>query len=147
VSGVDPPDGILGRIAAPPPDTSIPASPVDVLLVDADDEFRARVARLLRRNAHTVVEAGSPVEAADAVGRGCAPRLLVVGLEPSTPAGREDLAALRTLGPCTGAALVALCRTEADVPPGLRPTLSLLKPVEATELVEAVRRLCGSAGP
>jgi hypothetical protein len=57
VTGADRPDGILGRIAAPSVDTSVPAGPVDVLLVDADEGFRAHVTRLLRRNAHTVVEA------------------------------------------------------------------------------------------
>jgi DNA-binding NarL/FixJ family response regulator len=145
VSGDERPAGILGRIGAQGPDTSVPASPVDVLLVDADGEFRAGVARLLRRNAHTVVEVGGAEEGIEAVRGGCAPRLLVVGLEPPAAAAREALAALRALGPCAGVALLVLCRTEADVPAGLRPSTTLLKPVEATELVEAVRRLCGSA--
>lgn len=141
------PEGILGRIAPPPPDRSAPASPVDVLLVDDDGEFRARVARLLRRNAHTVVEVASPGEGADAVERGCAPRLLLVGVERPAAAGREALVALRALPACAGVALVALCRQEGDVPAGLRASVTLLKPVEATELVEAVRRLCGGAPP
>jgi CheY-like chemotaxis protein len=141
------PEGILGRITPPPPDRSAPASPVDVLLVDDDDEFRARVARLLRRNAHTVVEVASPGEGAEAVRGGCAPRLLVVGVERPTSALREAFAELRALPPCAGVALVALCRQEGDVPVGLRASVTLLKPVEATELVEAVRRLCGSVPP
>jgi CheY-like chemotaxis protein len=119
---------------------------VDVLLLDADAEFRDRVARLLRRNAYTVVEVDSAKEAGEAVRRGCAPRLLVVGLERPAHAERVALLALRDLPACTAAALLALCRYEAEVPAGLRPTVTLLKPVEAFELVEAVRRLCGSLG-
>jgi hypothetical protein len=32
------------------------------------------------------------------------------------------------------------------VVPGLRPAARLLKPIEAAELVEAVRRWCGTLG-
>jgi CheY-like chemotaxis protein len=146
VSEEDRPSGILGRLTPPPPDRSVPASPVDVLLVDADGEFRSRVARLLRRNAHTVVEVASSGEAGEALRGGCAPRLLVVGLERPTASEREGLSALREDPICAGAPLLLLCRKEADAPAALRPAATLLKPVEASELVDAVRRLCGSLG-
>ncbi len=142
-----PSGGILGRIVAPPPEQGVPASPVDVLLVDGDAAFRGRVAALLRRNAHTVVEVASAVEGLEAVRRGCAPRLLVVGLEGISPDGRGDLAALRDDPACAGASLLAVTRIGGDSPPGLRPTATLFKPLDAQELVEAVRRLCGTLGP
>jgi CheY-like chemotaxis protein len=146
VSEEDRPAGILGRLTPPPPDRTPPASPVDVLLVDGDGEFRARLARLLRRNAHTVVEVASPDEAVAATRGGCTPRLLVVGIEQPPPGDREALASLRAEPACAGAPLLLLCRAEGDAPAMLRPTATLLKPVDASELVDAVRRLCGSLG-
>jgi CheY-like chemotaxis protein len=144
VSEEDRPSGILGRLTPEPPDRSAPASPVDVLLVDVDGEFRARVAKLLRRNAHTVVEVASPGEASAALRAGCAPRLLVVGVERPSSAERDALETLRADPACAESPLLLLCRTERDAPAALRPAATLLKPVEATELVDAVRRLCGS---
>jgi len=142
----DPPGGILGRIVAPAPEEEAVASPVDVLLVDGDDTFRARVAALLRRNAYTVVEAASAGEGLRSVRRGCAPRLLVAGLEGISGQDRGDLAALREAPACTGAPLLALTRVGGDAPAALRPAAVLYKPLDAQELVEAVRRLCGTLG-
>lgn len=141
-----PPEGILGRIVAPAPEQEPVASPVDVLLVERDEAFRARVAALLRRNAHTVVEVASAGAGLQAVRRGCAPRLLVVGLEAISREERDDLAALRDDPACAGASLLALTRVGGDAPPALRPTATLHKPVDAQELVAAVRRLCGTLG-
>jgi CheY-like chemotaxis protein len=140
------PDGILGRIVAPAPEQEDVASPVDVLLVDGDDAFRARVAALLRRNAHTVVEVASAGAGIQAVRRGCAPRLLVAGLEGIPGEERGDLAALRDEPACAGASLLALTRVGGEAPQVLRPTAILFKPLDAQELVEAVRRLCGTLG-
>jgi CheY-like chemotaxis protein len=140
------PGGILGRIVGPAPEQEAVASPVDVLLVDGDDAFRARVAALLRRNAHTVVEVASAGAGLQAVRRGCAPRLLVAGIEGIPGEERGDLAALRDDPACAGASLLALTRVGGDAPPGSRPTAVLYKPLDAQELVEAVRRLCGTLG-
>jgi CheY-like chemotaxis protein len=142
----DPAGGILGRITAPAPEEEVLASPVDVLLVDGDAVFRARVAALLRRNAHTVVEVASAAEGLQAVRRGCAPRLLVAGVEGISREERADLAALRDEPACAGASLLALTRIGGDAPPALSPTATLFKPLDAQELVEAVRRLCGTLG-
>ncbi len=138
--------GILGRIAAPPPESAAPASSVDVLIVDADAVLRAKVAGLLRRNSHTVVEAESAAAAADAVRCGCTPRLLVLDLEGASHAERSALAALPREPACAGAPVLVLSRIGNEEPPGLRPAVSLLKPVDAAELVDAVRRLCGTLG-
>ncbi len=138
--------GILGRIAPPPPERSVPASSVDVLLVNADADFRAKMAGLLRRNSHTVIEAGSAAEASDAVRNGCTPRLLILDLEGATGDERSALAALPQEPACAGAPVLVLSRVGNEEPPGLRPAVSLLKPVEASELVDAVRRLCGTLG-
>jgi hypothetical protein len=146
VSEEAPSGGILGRIVAPAPEQGVPASPVDVLLVDVDEPFRARVAALLRRNAHTVVEVASAGEGLQAVRRGCAPRLLIAGIEGNSPEERGDLTALRDDPACAGASLLALTRIGGNTPPGLRPAATLFKPLDAQELVEAVRRLCGTLG-
>jgi len=138
--------GILGRIAPPPPDRAVPASSVDVLLVNADGDFRAKMAALLRRNSHTVIEAGSAADAASAVRSGCTPRLLLLDLEGASVAERSALAALPQEPACAGAPVLVLSRIGNEEPPGLRPAVSLLKPVEASELVDAVRRLCGTLG-
>lgn len=139
--------GILGRISAPPADSTeaaVPSSPVDVLLVVAEGEVRRKVAGLLRRAAHTVFEAESAATATEAVRLGCAPRLLLVDLEGTTP---EERATLSVLGrdPAGGGALVAiLSRAGNEELPGMRPAGRVLKPVDAAELVEMVRRLCGT---
>jgi CheY-like chemotaxis protein len=146
VSEDDRTGGILGRIAAPTPERTVPASSVDVLLVDADAELRARMAALLRRNSHTVVEADSAAAASAAVRSGCAPRLLVLDLDGASRAERSALAALPQEPACEGAPVLVLSRNGNEAPPGLQPVVSLLKPVEASELVDAVRRLCGTLG-
>jgi CheY-like chemotaxis protein len=146
VTDGDPSGGILGRIVAPAPEEEAVASPVDVLLVDPDDDFRGRVAALLRRNAHTVVEVASAGAGLQVVRRGCAPRLLVAGLEGVSGEERADLAALRDDPACAGVPLLALARIGGDPPTGTRPTAVLYKPLDAQELVEAVRRLCGTLG-
>ena len=142
--------GVLGRISGPAPGptpgkTAL-ASPVDVLLASADAVVRGRMAGVLRRSAHTVVEAGSADEAVEAVQQGCAPRLLLLDLEGASPADRRAFASLRQDPACTGAPVVVLSRVGNDEAPGLAPEVSLLKPVDAAELVEAVRRLCGTLG-
>lgn len=138
--------GILGRIAAPPPERDVPASPIDVLLVDADPGFRARMADLLRRSSHTVVEAESAIGAADVVRGGCTPRLLVLDLEGVSRAERSAMAALPQEPACAGVPVLVLSRADNEHLPGLAPAESLLKPVDAAELVAAVRRLCGTLG-
>ena len=142
--------GVLGRISGsaqdPAPEKTALASPVDVLLASADDVVRGRMAGVLRRSAHTVVEAESAAEAVEAVRQGCAPRLLLLDLEGASPADRRAFASLRQEPACTGAPVVVLSRVGNDEAPGLSPEVSLLKPVDAAELVEAVRRLCGTLG-
>ena len=71
------------------PERTALASPVDVLLASADDVVRGRMAGVLRRSAHTVVEAESAAEAVEAVRQGCAPRLLLLDLEGASPAERS----------------------------------------------------------
>jgi CheY-like chemotaxis protein len=142
--------GVLGRISgsapgATPEKTAL-ASPVDVLLASADDVVRGRMAGVLRRSAHTVVEAESAAEAVEAVRQGCAPRLLLLDLEGASPADLRAFASLRHDPACTGAPVVVLTRVGNDEAPGLSPEVSLLKPVDAAELVDAVRRLCGTLG-
>jgi CheY-like chemotaxis protein len=144
--------GVLGRISgsaqAPgsTPETTALASPVDVLLASADGVLRGMMAGVLRRSAHTVVEAQSAAEVVEAVRQGCAPRLLLLDLEGASPADRRAFASLRQEPACTGAPVVVLSRVGNDEAPGLSPDVSLLKPVDAAELVEAVRRLCGTLG-
>lgn len=137
------PSGILGRITPPPPEQRVPASSVDVLLVHVDPRFGAKVTALLRKNAYTVVEVASAAEALETAQGGCVPRLVVLDLDD---ASRADLAAFSGLqrdGACGGSAFLTLSRTGGEAPPGFRLDGSLLKPIEAAELVEAVRRLCG----
>jgi DNA-binding NtrC family response regulator len=146
VSENDRAGGILGRMAASTPERTVPASSVDVLLVNADADFRAKMAGLLRRNSHTVIEAESAAAASAAVRSGCAPRLLVLDLEGYSGSERSALAALPREPACAGAPVLVLSRSGNETPPGLHPAVSLLKPVDASELVEAVRRLCGTLG-
>ncbi len=142
--------GVLGRISGSAPDSapgkSALASPVDVLLASADAVVRGRMAGVLRRSAHTVVEVESAAESVEAVRQGCAPRLLLLDLEGTSPADRRAFASLRQAPGCAGAPVVVLSRVGTDETPGLSPEVSLLKPVDAAELVEAVRRLCGTLG-
>jgi CheY-like chemotaxis protein len=122
----------------------VPASSVDVLLVHPDARFTAQVTTLLRKHAYTVVEVTVASEALETVRRGCVPRLVVLDLDGTS---RTDLAALAGLqgeGACGEAAFLALSRTGGEVPAGMRLDERLLKPIEAAELVEAVRRLCGA---
>ncbi len=135
------PDGILGRITPPPPERRVPSSSIDVLLVHADARFTAKVTGLLRKNAYTVVEVACAAEAIETVRQGCVPRLVVLDLDGATPAELASLAPLQAGG--GGSAFLTLSRTGSEAPPGLRTDASLLKPIEAAELVEAVRRLCG----
>ena len=138
-------DGILGRIAPAPPDRRVPSSSIDVLLVHADAGFTAKVTGLLRKNAYTVVEVAGVEEALQTVHQGCVPRLVVLDLDGTTPAELAPLATLQAGGTPTGTAFLTLSRTGGAAPTGLRSDESLLKPIEAAELVEAVRRLCGPA--
>ena len=136
--------GVLGRISGSPTEKAGLASPVDVLLVSADAVLRGKMAGVLRRSAYTVVEVESAAAAAEAVQHGCAPRLLVLDLEGASRAERSAFASLRQAPGCVGA--LVLSRFGNDEAPGLSPEVSLLKPVDAAELVEAVRRLCGTLG-
>jgi CheY-like chemotaxis protein len=139
----DQPDGILGRITPPPSERRVPASSIDVLLVHPDAAFTGKVTSLLRKNAYTVLEVTIASEALETVRSGCVPRLVVLDLD-GTP--RSDLAALAGLqadGACGRSAFLALSRTGGESPSGIRVDERLLKPIEAAELVEAVRRLCG----
>ncbi|MEI7703422.1 MAG: hypothetical protein WCK73_02370 [Deltaproteobacteria bacterium] len=140
-----PPPEILGRLV-PAPEGAAAASSVDVLVVDGDATFRGIAAGLLRRNAHTVVETSSAAEAAEAIGAGCRPRLILVGLDGASGSERTAFAALREDPSCAHAGLLLLSRGGEDDGADLRPSARILKPVEATELVEAVRRLCGTLG-
>ena len=137
---------VLGRISPPPQEKSALASPVDVLLACSDAVLRARMAGVLRRSAHTVVEVESAAAAVEAVQQGCEPRLLVLDLEGTSWAERSAFASLRQAPGCAGAPVLVLSRIGNDEAPGLSPEVSLLKPVDAAELVEAVRRLCGTLG-
>jgi len=112
------------------------SSPVDVLLAGADAVLRGRMAGVLRRSAHTVVEVESAAAAVEAVQQGCAPRLLVLDLEGASRAERSTFATLRQAPGCAGAPLLVLSRVGNDEAPGLSPDVSLLKPVDAAELVE-----------
>ena len=141
-----PPGGILGRIAPGEPERRIPASSVDVLLVHADARFSGKVAGLLRKHAHTVLEVKDAAEALLHVRRGCTPRAVVVDLDGAPAGERASLAALQAEEPCRDAAFLTLSRGAGQVVPGLRPAATLLKPIEAAELVEAVRRWCGTLG-
>jgi DNA-binding NtrC family response regulator len=141
-----PPGGILGRIAPGEPERRIPASSVDVLLVHADTRFSGKVAGLLRKHAHTVLEVEDATEALLHVRRGCTPRAVVVDLDGAPAGERASFAALQAEEPCRDAAFLALSRVGDEVVPGLRPAITLLKPIEAAELVEAVRRSCGTLG-
>ncbi|MGA8891753.1 MAG: hypothetical protein WB493_09305 [Anaeromyxobacteraceae bacterium] len=140
------PGGILGRIAPGEPERRIPASSVDVLLVHADARFSGKVAGLLRKHAHTVLEVKDAAEALLHVRRGCTPRSVVVDLDGAPSGERASLAALQAEEPCRAAAFLVLSRGTDDVVPGLRPAARILKPIEAAELVEAVRRWCGTLG-
>jgi len=146
VSEEAPRAGIIGRLAAPAPDRAVPASPVDALLVDPDGEFRAIVAGLLRRKGYTVVEVPNAAEGILALRHGCVPRLLVLGLDGASSTERDALAALHEDEACAASPLVVLSRSGHETIPGLRPAASLWKPVDGSELVEAVRRLCGTLG-
>jgi CheY-like chemotaxis protein len=143
VSDPERPSGILGRITPPPPEHRVPASSIDVLLVHVDDRFGAKVATLLRKNAYTVLEVASAAEALETVRRGCVPRLVVLDLDDASRAELAAFSSLQNDGACGGSAFLTLSRTGSEAPPGFRLDGSLLKPIEAAELVEAVRRLCG----
>lgn len=141
-----PPGGILGRIAPGEPERRIPASSVDVLLVHADARFSGKVAGLLRKHAHTVLEVKDAAEALEHVRLGCTPRAVVVDLDGAPTGERASFAVLQAEEPCRAAAFLTLSRGADEAVPGLRPAAMLLKPIEAAELVEAVRRWCGTLG-
>ena len=136
--------GVLGRISGSAPEKTALESPVDVLLASDDTVLRGKMAGVLRRSAHTVVEAESAAAAVESVRQGCAPRLLVLDLEGTSRTERSAFVSLRQTPGCVGA--IVLSRVGNDETPGLSPEVSLLKPVDAAELVEAVRRLCGTLG-
>lgn len=139
------PSGILGRITPPPPEHRVPSSSIDVLLLHVDARFSAKVTALLRKNAYSVVEVASAQEALETVRGGCVPRLVVLDLDDASRGELTAFAGLQEDGSCGGSAFLALSRTGSEAPPGFRFRIDegLLKPIEAAELVEAVRRLCG----
>lgn len=137
------PDEILGRITPPPPEHRVPSSSIDVLLVQIDARFSAKVTALLRKNAYSVVEVASAAEALETVRGGCVPRLVVLDLEEVSRGELGAFAGLQEDGACGGSAFLALSGTGSESHSGFRLDESLLKPIEAAELVEAVRRLCG----
>jgi CheY-like chemotaxis protein len=143
VSDPERPDGILGRITPPPPEHRVPSSSIDVLLVHVDVRFSAKVTALLRRNAYSVVEVASAAEALETVRGGCVPRLVVLDLDDASRGELAAFAGLQGDGACGGSAFLALSGTGSEALSGIRLDESLLKPIEAAELVEAVRRLCG----
>jgi CheY-like chemotaxis protein len=143
VSDPERPSGILGRITSPPEEHRVPSSSIDVLLVHADARFTAKVTTLLRKNAYTVVEVEAAEEALETVRRGCVPRLVVLDLDGASRGELAAFAGLQGDGACGGSAFLSLSRTGSEAPTGFRFDECLLKPIEAAELVEAVRRLCG----
>ena len=143
MSDAERPSGILGRITPPPVEHRVPSSSIDVLLVQVDARFSAKVAALLRKNAYSVVEVPSAAEAIGTVRQGCVPRLVVLDLDDASRGELAAFAGLQGDGACGESAFLALSRTGSEAPPGFRMDESLLKPIEAAELVEAVRRLCG----
>ncbi len=135
----------LGRVTprgASPGDDHVPASSVDVLLADADARFAARVTDLLRKHGLTVIAVGSAVDALEALEDGCRPRLVLVDV--TLPIG-ETRAFLRALGKlCADAAVVALSNG-ATPHAGFPVDGSLLKPLDAAELLALAWRYCGPA--
>jgi DNA-binding response OmpR family regulator len=135
---------ILGRITAPPEVRRAPASSVDVLLVHGDDAFSHRIAGLLRRNGYTVVDAPGAASAREAVRAGCVPRLVLLELEGVSGPERAAIAGLQAEPPCDAVPFLVLTRSGSGAVPGLVPAATLMVPIEAAELVEAVRRFCGT---
>jgi CheY-like chemotaxis protein len=117
---------------------------VDVLLVEGDDATSHRIAGLLRRNGYTVLDAPGPPAAREALHGGCVPRLVIVDLEGATGPERAAFAGLRSEPQCREVPFIVLSRAGAVAAPGLSPAATLLVPIEAAELIEAVRRFCGT---
>jgi hypothetical protein len=135
---------ILGRIAGKPEEPRPVASSVDVLLVHGDDATSHRIAGLLRRNGYTVLDAPGPTSAREALHGGCVPRLVILDLEGASGPERAAFAGLQAEPGCRGTPFLVLSRAGAVTMPGLVPAATLLVPIEAAELIEAVRRFCGT---
>ncbi|HQR29950.1 MAG TPA: hypothetical protein PLL32_06040 [Anaeromyxobacteraceae bacterium] len=135
---------ILGRIAGRPGERRQVASSVDVLLVHRDDATSHRIAGLLRRNGYTVLDASGPAAAREALHGGCVPRLVILDLEGASGPERAAFAGLQSEPACREVPFLVLSREGAVAVPGLAPAATLLVPIEAAELIEAVRRFCGT---
>ena len=135
---------ILGRIAGKTEEPRPLASSVDVLLVHGDDATSHRIAGLLRRNGYTVLDAPGGAAAREALHGGCVPRLVILDLEGVGGPERAVLAGLQAEPPCQETPFLVLSRAGAVATPGLAPAATLLVPIEAAELIDAVRRFCGT---
>jgi DNA-binding response OmpR family regulator len=147
VTTADPPQGVLGRLSpgAPGDAPAVPGTSVDVLLVQGDEAFAASMSDVLRRHAFTVLVAGSPEQALEALRLGCTPRLVIVDPDGPGGASREALERLRAEPACAGSGFVALTQSPRADPPALGVDGLVLRPVDVGELLATVGRHCGRA--
>ncbi len=142
----DPSQGVLARLTpAPDEEAGVPGASVDVLLVQHDGEFAASICDVLRRRGFTAVVAGSGDEAREALRQGCAPRLVIVDLEVPGSGVRSLVERLREEPPAAGSGFVVLTPSPSTDPRALGVDGVVMRPVDAAELIEVVRRHCGRA--
>jgi DNA-binding response OmpR family regulator len=146
VTRPDPSQGVLGRLTpAPDEEAGVPVASVDVLLVQHDGEFAASICDVLRRRGFTAVVAGSGDEAQEALRQGCAPRLVIVDLEVPGSGVRVLVERLREEPSAGGSGFVVLTPSPSTDPRALGVDGVVMRPVDAAELIEVVRRHCGRA--
>jgi DNA-binding response OmpR family regulator len=145
VTKVDPPQGVLGRLAPADPGVApaAPGSSVDVLLVHCDEAFAASMSDVLRRHAFTVLVTGSTEQALEALRLRCTPRLVIVDHDDPSAGVRESVQRLRAEPACSDSGFVALTLAPGVDPGAMGVDEMVLRPVDVGELLSTVARNCG----
>jgi CheY-like chemotaxis protein/DNA-binding Xre family transcriptional regulator len=118
------------------------SSPITVLLVDADDEVRSLMARILREGGYDVVEASDAAAALNVISLGTQVELLVTNILLPGLSG-FDLASRVTTASNVPVLFVSPFAQTGDVIPG--PVLQ--KPFTPSGLLDTVRGLLASMDP
>jgi CheY-like chemotaxis protein len=114
-----------------------------LLVVDDEQSLREMMSCALTAEGHEVIEAENGAVALERLHKGPLPDLVLLDLTMPVCSGQDVLAALR-LDPLLSS-LPVVVLTSAEVPlDEVQGKAVLHKPIEARELVDLVRTLCGT---
>ena len=115
-----------------------------IMIVEDDSDIRALLSQALALEDHWVVAVGHPANALTALEAGPAPDLILADLNMPYMTGAEFLKELRknaTLAK-TRVALMSASRDVRGLAASLGADAAIVKPIDLTELLALVSRLC-----